>query len=156
MEALFNLDGNVATLTVYEDHCVITGKKTLMGFMGGRAFNGSKEFYYADMTSVQYKEANMFINGFIQFEYPGSRSGENNFNSENSFVIMKGKTDIAQCEKAYQYIKERIAYYKQQKNSPSVAALSPADELKKFKELLDSGIITEEEFNEKKKELLGL
>ena len=30
------------------------------------------------------------------------------------------------------------------------------DEIKKFKELLDSGIITQEEFNEKKKQLLSL
>ena len=33
---------------------------------------------------------------------------------------------------------------------------SNADELKKFKELLDSGIITQEEFDAKKKQLLGL
>lgn len=33
---------------------------------------------------------------------------------------------------------------------------SSADELKKFKELLDSGIITQEEFEAKKKQLLGL
>ncbi|MDD4510213.1 MAG: SHOCT domain-containing protein [Oscillospiraceae bacterium] len=33
---------------------------------------------------------------------------------------------------------------------------SSADELKKFKELLDSGIITQEEFDAKKKQLLGL
>lgn len=33
---------------------------------------------------------------------------------------------------------------------------SKADELKKFKELLDSGVITQEEFDAKKKQLLGL
>ena len=33
---------------------------------------------------------------------------------------------------------------------------SNADELKKFKELLDNGIITQEEFDAKKKQLLGL
>ncbi|MBQ7119914.1 MAG: SHOCT domain-containing protein [Oscillospiraceae bacterium] len=33
---------------------------------------------------------------------------------------------------------------------------SNADELKKFKELFDSGIITQEEFDAKKKQLLGL
>lgn len=36
------------------------------------------------------------------------------------------------------------------------AALSNADELKKYKDLLDQNIITEEEFNAKKKQLLGL
>lgn len=33
---------------------------------------------------------------------------------------------------------------------------SEADELKKYKELLDSGVITQEEFDAKKKQLLGL
>jgi hypothetical protein len=37
-----------------------------------------------------------------------------------------------------------------------VNQLSAADELKKFKELLDSGLITQEEFDAKKKQLLGL
>lgn len=37
-----------------------------------------------------------------------------------------------------------------------VQAASSADELKKFKELLDSGIITQEEFDAKKKQFLGL
>jgi uncharacterized OB-fold protein len=35
-------------------------------------------------------------------------------------------------------------------------AVSSADEIKKFKELLDLGIITQEEFDTKKKQLLGL
>ena len=37
-----------------------------------------------------------------------------------------------------------------------IQATSPAEELKKFKELLDMGIITQEEFDAKKKQLLGL
>ncbi|MBE6635051.1 MAG: SHOCT domain-containing protein [Ruminococcaceae bacterium] len=37
-----------------------------------------------------------------------------------------------------------------------IQASSPAEELKKFKELLDMGIITQEEFDAKKKQLLGL
>lgn len=36
------------------------------------------------------------------------------------------------------------------------AQISPADELKKYKELLDSGVISEEEFEEKKAQLLNL
>ena len=36
------------------------------------------------------------------------------------------------------------------------SALSGAEELKKFKDLLDSGAITQEEFDKKKKELLKL
>ena len=37
-----------------------------------------------------------------------------------------------------------------------VQQTSAADEIKKFKELLDMGVITQEEFDAKKKQLLGL
>lgn len=40
--------------------------------------------------------------------------------------------------------------------APQVAPLSDADELMKFKQLLDAGVITQEEFDAKKKQLLGL
>ena len=36
------------------------------------------------------------------------------------------------------------------------ATIGIADELKKYKELLDGGVITQEEFDAKKKQLLGL
>jgi len=38
----------------------------------------------------------------------------------------------------------------------SSSPASTADELKKFKELLDTGAITQEEYDEKKKKLLDL
>jgi hypothetical protein len=38
----------------------------------------------------------------------------------------------------------------------TAAQVSAADELKKFKELLDMGVINQEEFDAKKKQLLGL
>lgn len=42
------------------------------------------------------------------------------------------------------------------KPATSVSNYGNADELKKYKELLDSGVITQEEFDAKKKQLLGL
>jgi len=39
---------------------------------------------------------------------------------------------------------------------PATAPFSAADEIRKFKELLDLGVITQEEFDAKKKQLLGL
>lgn len=41
-------------------------------------------------------------------------------------------------------------------NNTTVIEATSADELKKYKELLDSGVITQEEFDTKKKQLLGL
>jgi len=42
------------------------------------------------------------------------------------------------------------------KSGAVIQQASAADELKKFKELLDMGVITQEEFDAKKKQLLGL
>lgn len=39
---------------------------------------------------------------------------------------------------------------------PAQTSVSSADEIKKFKDLLDSGVITQEEFDAKKKQLLGI
>ena len=47
---------------------------------------------------------------------------------------------------------------KRDEKTPAIlaAGLSPADELKKYKELLDSGAISEEEFEDKKNRLLEI
>ena len=39
--------------------------------------------------------------------------------------------------------------------NPSTSVFSTADEIKKYKELMDQGVITEEEFNHKKQQLLN-
>lgn len=69
---------------------------------------------------------------------------------------------ISNRDKIYTEIKKILAdrQTKEVKASAPVTNItqvqSSADELKKFKELLDSGIITQEEFDAKKKQLLGL
>jgi predicted Zn-dependent peptidase len=39
---------------------------------------------------------------------------------------------------------------------PFIGSFNPSDEIRKFKSLLDDGIISQEEFDAKKKQLLGL
>lgn len=52
------------------------------------------------------------------------------------------------------YVKQRVDDVKNNVGAPT-AAISPAEELKKFKELLDMGVISQEEFDAKKKQILG-
>ena len=158
MSVIFNADLPLGTLTVYEDHCVIKAKKNATTMMTTRTFfSGEKVLYYSDLTAVQYKEPGVLTAGYLQFEYPGSGNAGNGnpYQSENSFIIQKQYADMG--KKIYKYINERIAEARKQKNASTVVnALSPAEELKKFKELLDIGIVTQEEFDAKKKQLLGL
>lgn len=53
-------------------------------------------------------------------------------------------------------ILDKFSGEKKAEPAPTTPALSSADELKKFKELLDMGAISQEDFDAKKKQLLGL
>lgn len=71
-----------------------------------------------------------------------------------AFVMIKNRDDIHKC------VSDLLI---ERQNKPTATTTikqevpkSEADELKKYKELLDSGIITQEEFDAKKKQLLGL
>jgi len=62
-------------------------------------------------------------------------------------------TDISTLDdEAWEVEKPNSPHHKQ----PPPTTVSSADEIMKFKQLLDSGIITQEEFDTKKKELLGM
>lgn len=73
-----------------------------------------------------------------------------------SFLMMKNRDEIHKCvselliERQSKVAVSPVAAVKQENIQSS------ADEIKKFKELLDSGAITQEEFDIKKKQLLGL
>lgn len=148
-----NLKGAQKILTVYDDHITLTQIKNFRTVLTHDWFKGEKEILYCDMTSVQYKPASSFILGYIQFEVPGVHTGSN-FGSENSWTFESDMSKSAEvvCE----YVRQRIREIKTMAAGGAVATLSPADELLKMKELLDAGIITQEEFNAKKKQLLGL
>lgn len=51
---------------------------------------------------------------------------------------------------------KRAASAARQEAAPQSNATAGAEELKRYKELLDSGVITQEEFDAKKKQILGL
>lgn len=61
-----------------------------------------------------------------------------------------GSTDLIELSR------DEFEQRKSQLNNSKSGTVSNADELKKFKELLDMGAITQEEFDAKKKQLLGL
>ena len=72
-----------------------------------------------------------------------------------SFVAIKNRDEI------HKEISKLLVERQKQNTTPAQTAVptsttSNADELKKYKELLDSGVITQEEFDAKKKQLLGL
>lgn len=150
------------TLDVYEEKCVITTKASLTSWATGNSSDGEKTIYYVDCIGVQFKRCGTGLTiGYLQLETASGLMNQktNNFWNENSFTFNKEEQNEQVAEIA-DYIKEKIDEIKRQKSAPQATTVvqqaSAADELKKFKELLDMGVITQEEFDAKKKQLLGL
>lgn len=68
-----------------------------------------------------------------------------------SFLVIKNADEI------YTVMNNLLIERQQEKNGVTTAPVeNETDKLKKYKDLLDSGVITQEEFDAKKKQLLGL
>lgn len=148
--------GAQRVLTVYDDHIELEQIQNFRSFLTNDFFNGDKDIFYCDMISCQFKESTSLILGYLQFETPGQYN-RNNFGSENSFTFYE--KDNEQVYKIYQYVRTRIrevksgVQYKTIKEEP-VETNSDLDELLKMKKLLDENIITQEEFDKFKKQVL--
>lgn len=147
------------TLEVYETYIVINHMQ--VGFMAN-AINGGalggKKIDIKNLTSVQFREPAGFTVGFIQFAYPGSVESKGGvgamINDENSIPIQPAM--VEQAREIVDFIEKKKEELSVEKSTTIIQQTSAADELKKYKELLDMGAITQEEFDEKKKQLLGL
>lgn len=148
-----------SSLEVYETYLILdfvaTGSIVANLAKGGS--DGGKRINFTDITAIQFKEPAGISVGFIQLTFPGS--GENkagvvaSINDENSVPVSPQNLQLAR--EIVTYIEQRREELRTSAGTV-VSAVSAADELKKFKDLLDSGVITQEEFDGKKKQLLGL
>lgn len=148
-------------LDVYDNKVVFSSTKSTSTVVTGLVFGtsvtqGEKTIYYKDAIGVQYKPSSI-VDGYIQVETAagGVTSSSSQYGGENS-IQFSGKERNAEAETIVDFIKKKIEEIKNAPVGGVVQQLSPAEELKKFKELLDEGIITQEEFDKKKKELLGI
>jgi len=149
-------------LKVYEDRIVIS-RNTIMGF-ASQGLKGDKTLFFSDLISVEYKRPSVFANGYIRFltaatEEKGKKIGkfgcttQESLKDPNTLILRAFNKQIPkESEELYNYILQKISECK--KSNMGSNSVSSADEILKFKELLDQGIITEEEFERKKQELL--
>ncbi len=73
-----------------------------------------------------------------------------------SRVFVRAMEDSEFIEKELEKVIPFIRKVRKKQLQKRNASVSPADEIRKFKQLWDDGIITEEEFQQKKKKLLDL
>jgi hypothetical protein len=158
--AVYSIDGvRGRHIDIYENKCIIRTKVTFGSLLTSNATDGEKTIYYRDCVGIQFKKSGMTI-GYLQFETSSGmmNNKNNNFFGENSFTFDTTKISNEKMEEVANYVRQKIDEIKSKGDTPTtiVQATSAADELKKMKELLDMGIISQEEFDAKKKQLLGL
>ena len=148
-------------LDVYENKVVFTSTQSTSTVVTGLVFGtsmtqGEKTIYYKDAIGVQYKPS-AIADGYIQVETAagGVSSSSSQYGGENA-IQFSGKQSNADAEVIVAYIRKQIEDIKNAPAGGVIQQVSPAEELKKFKDLLEAGIITQEEFDAKKKQLLGL
>ena len=131
-------------------------------FCFGALFEKAVAFTNYRMINAETRNLSKGQNGGITFF---SYENINSVASENMLLHIKtiGDEDLQYGNIYKEKISSVVAtiddIVKKYKGGPAVQVVqqvSSADELKKFKELLDMGIISQEEFDAKKKQLLGL
>lgn len=126
----------------------------------GFLFTSKRErtFRIRNILSAEVRKPGLFMKGFICFSIIGRGALKSTF-----------KVDGKTCKKEYLYFKDNESYRKALKikrcienhleldpNKNSNSNVLEISELIKFKELLDLGILTNEEFNSKKRQLLNI
>ncbi len=152
MSSDFVAKGYNGQLTVKERSIVISRKGALAILTQG--LKGDKEIPIEHVTSVQFKGAGLTA-GYIQFTLMGGLEAKGGVfqagRDENSISFYKGSQK--QFEQAKELIEERRRAITARE---AVAAPSAAEELARFADLHKQGVLTDEEFAAKKKQLLGI
>ena len=155
----------------YYDKLEIYGNR-VVGYNGGsqmatwffKDFNGI-EIVHANMNSqfaqIVFLTAVNSKSKFVGIDF-GASQNRNAMQDSNRILFCAGMFSFSASNSFADSIADKIRpvfeEYKNHEDDEETgnAAVSAADEIKKFKELLDMGVITQEEFDAKKKQLLGL
>lgn len=150
---LMELKGVNGKLELFEDKIIIR-RQGLISFLT-QGFKGDKTIYLSQITGIQLKKANSLVNGYIQFTLPGGNENTGGTYGascdENTVLFAPKDNDLAyKIQLEIENLKRNL-----QQAGASYYKSDDPDIIRKYKQLYDEGILTKEEFETKKKEILG-
>jgi hypothetical protein len=152
LKHVYVMTGTQDRLEVFPDRLCIT-PQGLLGFLN-KGMKGTKTIPYFSITAVQFKEADVLFNGFLQFTIPGGNESRGGIfaatQDENTFMFRRENNSVAAEIKSYV---ERAVYALRETGAQR--ASSVADELRKLAGLRSEGVISDAEFEAAKAKLLG-
>lgn len=154
MEKEFFFKSPMKTTVTANDIGITISRKGLIG-KSLHGLKGAKTIPYSSITAVQMKSGTMLTNGYLQLSLPGgveaTKGIQEAVKDENTVMFTKADNDLAS------ELKQLIESHMGTAGAPAASAsVNPVEQVKQLKELLDMGAITQQEFDAKKKDLLGL
>ncbi|WP_025727754.1 DUF4429 domain-containing protein [Heyndrickxia ginsengihumi] len=150
MERVFEFKKVSKTTVTIDEQFLRISRKGLFNKTSG--LTGEKSIKLDNILSVQFKEPGMRA-GYIQFNVPGGKDKvgvHKAISDENAILFSSKEIDIAE------ELKSVVENYISNKSINQTNKIDPTEELRKYKALLDDDIITRDEFEAKKKKILGL
>lgn len=151
-----SVQGGKCIVTLEKDKIVIK-RKGILAF-NNYGLKGEKVIFLRNISGIQLKEAKMTV-GYLQFVIIGSQESKGGLQSamkdENTIIFGGGFHDKEMNENA-KIIKKYIENYLLNINDANIVVQSndKYDKLAKIKKLLDEGVITQEEFENEKRNIL--
>ena len=138
---------------VVDDNWVTIKRKGAMAMLS-QGIKGDKRIPISNIISVQFKNANAMVNGYIQFATASGESarGITQATADENTVMFR-KNQMADFEKLRDHLESLIA--NRMNASSSSSSVDVADELAKLAKLKEQGILSDEEFAKAKAKLLG-
>jgi len=124
------------------------------GFLG-QGGKEEKDILISEISCIEFRKAGIISDGYIQFTYEGGGRGKGSMDDmrrDDNVVFFRGGQQKA-FEALRQALEESIA---SRRRGGGSRASTDLDELEKLASLRDKGVLTEEEFNFKKRQILGL
>lgn len=146
-----------------DEEKIMIRKKNFDGFQ--TAIMGNRAIFYSDISSIEFKKSGL-IGGYMKFILAGTderkRTGfgygiTKNFKDQNSLALIPGTNKKA--IEIYNFILKKMEDARRNanvviNNSNNTNELNYLEELEKLADLKEKGILSEEEFNSKKQQIL--
>lgn len=138
---------------VVDDNWVTIKRKGAMAMLT-QGIKGDKKIPITNIISVQFKNANSLVNGYIQFATASGEGthGINQATADENTVMFK-KNQMPDFEKLRDHIEGLIA--NRMNGGGKSSSVDVADELGKLAKLKEQGILSEAEFSKMKAKLLS-
>jgi len=150
--------GSNGAIILNDDRIIIkrSGFLSLLRF----GLKGEKEVYINNITSIQFKANGFLSYGYIQILFVSGAENQENFSESNhkevevKFLSWQEPT----FKRLKDILEQRINNFHKHIEAPigNDNQITPTEEIEKLANLMERGLITEEEFQTRKRQILGL